>query len=214
MGKFATLDPNACNNDLDNEFLIQYDECIRTIARKAIPRGIFSEDVLDLEIDNLAQCIRIKLWESRQKRFIVNPKAYIRTIARTKVIDLVRCHRETISLFTEENGGPNLSDLLAAQNEGFRDPAYEIEREEISIGSLAKLVDAILALPSRQRHAILYSLKMSSDEVPLVINALKARGVDVVAIDPLDKKSEGLLKASLFVTRKKLQWLREEFISL
>src|SRR6266436_5237168 len=98
MKDHTPLGPEAYDSDPDAEFLVQYDEFIQTAARKAIPQGLFSKDALELEIDDLTQNIRIKLWESRQKRPITNPRAYIKAIAYTKAIDIVRRHKPTISL--------------------------------------------------------------------------------------------------------------------
>lgn len=201
---------SAYDNDPDTEFLEQHDACIRAEAQKVFTIGIFAEDVFDLENDELSQSIRIKLWKSRQKRFITNPRAYIRTIAHTTAIDMIRRHKPTVSLSNDENGESDLGDRLTAQNEGLQDPAYEIELGEIDPGFLTKLVDAILSLPPRQRQAVLYALKDHQDDALPLIKALKAQGVDIEALDePKVERERRLLKVSLSLARKKLQWLRE-----
>jgi len=171
--------------------------------------------VLGLETDELAQNIRIKLWISRLKRPIIHPKVYIRTIAHTAAVDMVRRHRPSVSLSNDADGEIALGDLLVAQNEGYQDPAYEIEFGEIDRDLLTKLVEAILALPPRQRQAMLYALKDSKEDALPLINALKAHGIDIETMDwPEEERELYLLKASLSVVRKKLKWLLAEFITV
>ncbi len=187
--------PGAYDSDSDDEFLAAHDVHIRYEARRAIPLDLFSRDVLDLEADELAQKIRIKLWASHQKYPIIHPGAYIRTIARTTAIDMVRRHRPTVSLFGDADGELCFGDHIPAQNEGFQDPADEIELGEVDTDFLTMLMKAILALP--------------------LIDALKVYGIDIEAMDLPDEPGEvRLLKASLTVARKKLRWLLAEFMEI
>ncbi len=197
----------------DNEFLVEHDAYVRVAARNAIKPGLFSEDMLPLEIDELSQTIRVKLWKSYQKHSITNPKAYIQMIAHTTAVDIVRRHRPTLSLSTDENGESSLGDFVVAQQKGHQDPAYEIECEEIDPDFLTKLVNAILSLPPRQKQAVLCSLKNYLSDILPLVNVLKTYGIDVETLaQPNEENEIYLLKASLSVARKKLQWLREELI--
>ena len=215
MKDHTPLGLGAYDSDPDAEFLVQYDKCIQTAARKAIPQGLISKDALELEIDDLTQNIRIKLWESRQKRPITNPRAYIKAIAYTKAIDIVRRHKPTVSLSVDENGDPCLGNLLILRNQGFQDPAYEVELEEIDPALLTKIVEAILSLPPRQRQAVLYSIREDKEDCLPLIRALMAQGLDIEALELPDEESAVcLLKASLSVARKKLRSLREEAIAV
>jgi len=215
MKDHTPLGLGAYDSDPDAEFLVQYDEFIQTAARKAIPQGLFSKDALELEIDDLTQNIRIKLWESRQKRPITNPRAYIKAIAYTKAIDIVRRHKPTVSLSVDENGDPCLGNLLISRIEGFQDPAYEVELEEIDPALLTKIVEAILSLSPRQRQAVLYSIREHKEDCLPLMRTLMAQGLDIEALELPDEKSAVcLLKASLSVARKKLQSLREEAIAV
>jgi DNA-directed RNA polymerase specialized sigma24 family protein len=209
------LNPGPYDSDPDDEFLVKHDACIQAEARKAVPSDLFPEDVLHLETDELAQNIRIKLWASRQKRSITYPKAYIRVIAHTAAVDMVRSHRSNVSLSGDVDGEPYLCDLLVARNEGFQDPAYEIEVRGIDPDLLTKLAKAILALPPQQRQAMLFALKNRRYDAFPLINALKAYGVDIEAEDwPEEEHEVQLLRASLAVARKKLQWILAEFMTV
>lgn len=215
MKDHTPLGSGTCVSDPDEEFLVEYDAQILAETRKAFPLALFSEDVLDLEVDELAQNIRVKLWIARQKRSITHPKAYIRAIAHTTAIDMVRRYRPDVSLSGDADGELCPCDFLVAQNEGFRDPAYEIELREIDPDLLTNLVEAILTLPPRQRQAMFSVLREHRDDVLPLINAFKAREIDVEEIISPDETCEKyLLKASLSVARKKLQWLLKRFASV
>src|SRR5689334_15543779 len=125
MDNCIPLGISAYDCESDERFLVRNDVNIRKEAWRAIPKKCFSEDVLDLEVDEFAQSIRIKLWKSRQGRPITNPRAYIRTIAHTTAVDIVRRHKPSVSLSDTENDESELSTLLTTKNEGFQDPAYE-----------------------------------------------------------------------------------------
>src|SRR5436305_2965708 len=63
------LGASAFDSDYDanqiDEILRQNDDYILALAVEEVPRHIASPDVLDLEIHELAQRSRIKLWRSR-----------------------------------------------------------------------------------------------------------------------------------------------------
>jgi len=213
MKDHSPSSPGAYDSDSEDEFLLANDAHIRSEARRAMPSGLFHAAVLDLETDDFAQELRIKLWASHQKRCITHPKAYIKTIAYTTAIDLVRHHKPTVSLFDDTGEEPGPGDFLVAQSEGLQDPLYEIESGEIDPHLLKKLTVAILALPARQKQAVLYALTVHKyDALPLLC-ALKAQGTDIEAGDWLeDEREVHLLNASLMVARKKLKYLLAEFM--
>lgn len=214
MKDLTPLGPGAYDSDPDEEFLVKHDSYVQAEARKVFPSELFSEDISGLEIGELQQIIRIKLWKACQKSTISNPKAYIRKVAYTTAVDMIRQHKPTVFLSTDINGESNLDDLQLAQNEEFRDPAYEIELGEINPSLLMKLIGAILSLPPRQRQAVFLSLKEHQDEIAPLVNALKDKGIDIEAMDwPKEEHEIYLLKASLSVARKKLRGLLHEFIS-
>jgi DNA-directed RNA polymerase specialized sigma24 family protein len=203
------------DSDPENDFLVEHDCYIRTVARKLFPSELFPEDMFELEVNELAQTIRIKLWKAHQKRTINNPRAYIRKIASTAVVDIVRHRKPTVSLSTDMNGELNLGYFQLAQNVRFlQDPVYEVELGEIDPSLLTKLVEAMLYLPPRQKLAALCAIKEHQNEVPALINALKKMGLN---IDVTNCPNEGheihLLKASLYVARKKLQGLLKELMA-
>lgn len=214
MNDYTTFGPSAHDSDPDEEFLVEHDSQIQAEAWKSLPFALYSKDVYDLEADDLAQTIRIKLWTSHQKHPITYPKAYIRTIAHTTSVDLARRHRPTVSLSAsiDEESAPN--DFLVARGEGFQDPSYEIEADKIDPDLLISLADAILALPPRQRQAMLFALNDHKDDALPLINILNAsiRDSEPVAW-PEEKREVQQLRSSLSIARKKLQNLLTEFIA-
>ena len=167
--------------------------------------------MFDCESDELAQIIRIKLWKARRKYTIKNPPAYIRKVAHTTAVDIIRHHRSSIPLSTDEDGEFNLSNHLAARNEGYRNPAHEFELIEIDPYFIKKLVLEILSLPPRQRRSLLFSLREYREEALSLVKAFKVQGLDTEVLDfPEGKKEVHLLKASLSVARKKLRRLHRK----
>ncbi|HEX9132476.1 MAG TPA: hypothetical protein VF844_09295 [Ktedonobacteraceae bacterium] len=208
MKDLVPLGLGAYDSDPDEEFLVEYDAYIRTQVWKAIPRGLFTKVAFDLEVDELVQAIRIKLWDAHRKRTISNPRAYIRKIAYTTAIDMVRRYRSSASLPTDADGEPCLGNLLVAQSEGYQDPAYEMELKEIDPYFVKMLMQGILSLPPRQRQALLHTIGEHRVECLPLIRAFKAQGLDIEILDLADEECEvHLLKASLSVARKKLQRL-------
>lgn len=214
MEHLIALGLSAYDDDPIDELLVQYEPLLQTEVRKAV-RSFSSDGILELEIDELAQEVRIKLWKACQKQRIKNPRAYIMAITRTTAIDIIRRHKPVLSLSNSAYEELGLIDLLMAQNEGFQDPALETELEEVEPLFLASLVEAILSLPPRQKHAVLLAIKDHQADSYLLIGALKARGVDIETISQPEERSElYLLRASLSVARKKLRALCERTIAV
>lgn len=68
--------------DTIERILEDYNSYILTLARQAVIRSATRAEVLDMEIDEIAQMTRVKLWQTLQKTRVDNLKAYIRRILR------------------------------------------------------------------------------------------------------------------------------------
>src|SRR5438876_10781810 len=96
--------PDVCNptaripNSDVNEILEHYDSFIRMLARKNMPRSITSADVIDLDMDELVQITRLKLWLALEKQDIRNMNAYIRRIVYNEAVNMVRQHNPILPL--------------------------------------------------------------------------------------------------------------------
>ncbi|SRR6266487_1463769 len=198
------------NSDEANEVLSsgRYDEYISYLVQKEFPRWLFPQDEMHLEIDELIQRTRIKLWDALQKRSIECLKAYIASIVRRGIIDMIRRHRRHISLSLDEYGELHQGTLLVQPGEGMRDPAYEFEQREMSVEYITRIVIAILTLPDAQRFAMICALKELLDDVRLLGQVLSTYNIDINTIAwPDDPRGRHTLQVSLSYARKKLRIL-------
>ncbi len=204
--------PSAFDSDYDAheiaEILRQNDNYILTLAREKVPRHIASSEVLDLEIQELAQRARIKLWRALQKRNITHLKAYIRCIVHSESIDMIRSSKSELPLPLDEEGELYQGNVLVMFSEGMQDPLYELEQKEIAAEYITQVVDMLHSLPPCQRKIMICSLKEQLDDVPTLTQAFKKFEVNIEAVRwPSKKKEMQNLKASLSIARKKLRSL-------
>ncbi len=189
-----------------DELLNQYDTYIAAIARKKIPRNVIPPEILSDEIDELAQRIRIKLWQISQKKHINFPKAYIGCIAHTESVDIVRRYKSTLALFTREAYEIYQDNSKATPSEGIQDPAEKFEQEEVIREWTTRLVEEICTLPPRQMRAMLCLLKDQMEDFLPLIEALRNYGVDFEEMNwPNEREEAQRLRASLSIARKKLK---------
>jgi DNA-directed RNA polymerase specialized sigma24 family protein len=192
------------------QILKQFDAYIITLARKMIPRKLVPPEVLDLEIDELAQKVRIKIWHACQSSPIINPKAYINRVVRNESIDMLRQYRPMPPLPLDDDGELYQGEQLVRQSEEMQDPATVLEGEETLADYILKAVDGILALPPCQEQAIICSLKDQVDDVARLIRAFKERNRDIEGVNwPAEKRDRQRLNASLTVSRQKLRLLKQ-----
>ena len=197
-------------NELINAFLCQHNEYIQKLARQSIPRSLVPPEILDLEIAELVQQVHIKLWQTLQKRSIMNPHAYIRVTVRTVAIDMIRRRKLGVPLLTIDYDDEFYLEQSMLIPEYQQDPVYEVEERELLAAGLKRVIPIILALPRRQRYAMLCTLKDQIDDIILLIDIFKEAGIDITTIHwPGDKDEVQRLKASLSASRKKLQLLRD-----
>ncbi len=203
--------PYAYDSDFEiDKMLEDHDAFIIALARKNVPRNVTSPEVLDLDIDELAQNSRIKLWIASQKKQITSLKAYIRCIVRTQSVNMVREHQSVLPLPTDEEGELYQGNLLITPSERMRDPVEDLEQEEMIAEYIAMTVDEVLKLPPRQQMSMICSLKEELDDLLLLVNAFKDRGVDIEKMNcPEEKEEVRRNRASLSVAQKKLRTLRK-----
>ncbi len=204
------------NSDYDaheiDEILRQNEDYIVTLARDKVPRHIASPELLDLEIQELAQRSRIKLWKTLQKNHITYIKAYIRCIVHSVSMDMIRGFKPDLPLPLDEEGELFQGNVLVALGEGMQDPLYELEQKERVAEYIAQVVDVLRLLPPCQRRVMICSLKDQLDDVLTLAQAFKNFEINIEAVRwPSKKKEAQNLRASLSVTRKKLRARMTEF---
>ena len=192
-----------------DELLAQYDSYIIALACKNVPRNVIPVDKLNDEIDELAQRIRIKFWQIARKKRITVPLAYIRCIAYTEVVDMVRRYRSAPLPLHEDREG--YQDHATMVSEGWQDVAEKLEQEEMTGEAMSMIVDEIFRLPTRQLQALLYSLRDQIEDFLPLVEALKDRKMEVGEMSwPGEREEVQRLRASLSVARKKLRSLKDD----
>lgn len=198
-------------------FLEEHDPCICNQARKYgyDRRGTVHPDVLDLEIDDLVQQIRIKVWLAWQKEHthIENPRAYIGRVAHNESITMLRQSRQTTSLLEEEDDELYQCKMISGTQLSL-DPLQEIEQKETIAHYIDKTTNAVSALPDGQRQAMLCSLKDRVDDLSAWVESFKAYSLDIEAAQwPTEHDKRQSMKSLLTVARRKVRAKIQEVIS-
>src|SRR5262249_156096 len=136
-------------------------------------------DVLDLEIDEIIQRVRIKFWRSLKAKEIEHPKAYLRTIVNNEFNDLGRKRQAPLPLPTDEDGELYMGRVLLSESEGPADPAVEVEQEEAMNDLMELTTHIVIDLPPRMQHAMICHLQERVDNLILLTEAFEKLGVQV-----------------------------------
>ena len=158
--------------------------------------------VLDLELDEVIQRVRIKLWQALEKRDIHYPYAYIKLIIQSEFIDMTRRQKPSLSLSLDEELNHAEVEIAARH---VADPAETVAQQMDASICLKEMIQAVLALPPRQQYAMICSLKERVDDLRQLIEVFKAYKMDIQAIQwPAGKAENQLLHASLVPAKKTL----------
>jgi DNA-directed RNA polymerase specialized sigma24 family protein len=190
------------------EILMQYDGFIVAVVREHIGLDptLIRAAVRDLEIDELVQLVRIKLWHALERKEIMYPKAYIRRIVYSEIVDMTRRQKRPVQPLPEDEEGEIYSGkLLVSPSEGMADPAEVVEQREEVRGRMKDVVGVVLQLPARQRHAMICTLRDRVDDPQLLIDAFKQNKCEMQQWQwPQMRKEKILLQASLSYARRAL----------
>lgn len=198
----------------EERLLAEYDAYIVTIARQKFPRYTVHPDVLADEIDEFAQRIRVKFWLSLQKRDIVAERAYIRHIAATISVDMIREQKPMVALPVNEEGELYQGNLLFTPRQEEQDPALLLAQEEGYNDCMEWMAQGVLDLPALQQQAMLYSLKKRIDDLLPFIEALEERGADIKGANlPADANQQRSQRSSLSIARKKMRTRHSQYDS-
>ena len=158
--------------------------------------------VLDLELDEIIQRVRIKLWQALEKRVIYYRYAYIKLIIQSEFIDMKRRQKPYLSVSIDE-GLTHAEVEIATRH--MADPAETVAQQMDASTCLKEMIQAVLALPPRQQNAMICSLKERVDDLRQLIEAFKVYKMDIQAIQwPAGKAEKQLLHASLVPAKKTL----------
>ena len=156
--------------------------------------------VMDLELDEVIQRVRIKFWQALEKRNIRYPYAYIKLIIQSEFIDMTRRQKRHIALSLDEG-----LDSIEGEIDTLSDPVEAVVQQMDASTGLKKMIQAVLALPPRQRYAMICSLKEHVDDLRQLTEAFKLHKMDIQFIQwPAGKAENQLLHASLIPAKKTL----------
>jgi DNA-directed RNA polymerase specialized sigma24 family protein len=190
------------------EVLMQYDGFITAVVREHIGLDptLVRAAVRDLEIDELVQLVRIKLWHALERKEITYPKAYIRRIVYSEIVDMMRRQKRPVQQLPEDEEGEIYSGkLLVSTSEGMADPAEVVEQREEVRGRMKEVIGVVLQLPMRQRHAMICTLQDRIDDPRLLMDAFKQNKCEMQQWQwPQMRKEKILLQASLSYARHTL----------
>lgn len=205
------LERNVTLPTLDENAIMQeYDDYIRKLAHQYIPRKIIHIDVLDLEIDELIQAVRVKFWEALSRNEIKSYKAYLRSMVHNEAISYTRKAKFHQFLDTDEEGEPYYGNLLLPQNEGTLDPLEILTEKETISEFIQQAVGAVMDFPPLQQKAILCVFKDRVDYMHELREALRAHHIDFKQLDWSGRKAAlHSMKVSASLARKKLKALQK-----
>ena len=194
---------NESNPDIE-KILVRFDSYIVMLVQKKAcsSSNIARPEVLDLEIDEIIQRVRIKFWRALLTKHIDHHRAYIRSIVSNEFNDLGRRRKASLPLPTDEDGELYMGDVLLSESNELADPAIAFEKEEATDDLLKLTVQVVTDLPPRMKLAMINHLKDQVDNLIRLTEAFEKREVNIKTMkwpeDPADSKR---LKASLSPAR-------------
>ena len=161
-------------------------------------------DVLDLEVKEIIQRVRIKLWETLKKQStITHYKSYIQRMVRNAFIDASRRQKKFSMPMILDEYGEIEGCVLTVQSDYISDPASIIEQRIEADALVDMVVEAITYLPERQQHAMVCFLRERVDDLNQLDHTFEVYKLNVEAMTWPSKAAEKqLLKASIPPARK------------
>jgi hypothetical protein len=118
----------------------------------------------DLDVDEVIQQVRVKLWNAAQKQEIRNLKVHTACLISTTIVDLFRSHKRITSLPLYDEGEPYVGNLLIDLGQGLDDPSYEVDQEASIKELLGRVRHERVKFPPSQRFALLCALNERIDD--------------------------------------------------
>jgi DNA-directed RNA polymerase specialized sigma24 family protein len=192
-----------CNVNIE-EILVRFDAYIVILVQHKARHSsnIAQPDIVDLEIDEIIQRVRIKLWIALLTKEIEHQKAYIRSIVSNEFNDLGRRRKLPLPLPVDEDGELYMGNVLVNQGEGLADPSVEFEKQEMMDDLMEFTAQVVTVLPPRMKQAMINHLNDQVDNLLRLTEAFERRKVNIKTMnwsdDPIETKR---LKASISPAR-------------
>ena len=181
----VTEDDNVVLNDYVEQLLTQMNPYIIGTVGKEMRGNSFRSHpaLLDLEIDEVVQRIRVKFWLAWQKGHVEKPVAYLKRIIHNEIAEFARTYEPFIPLPLDKHGELRHGQMILTFDEDIQDIRqryYTIDaREKLSERNVLTIVKAILYLPDQQRYALMYKLHSEIDNIFYFTAALQDFGIDL-----------------------------------
>jgi len=193
------------SRESSEEILLRHDRYIVAHVKHIVHQSstFAHQAVLDLEIDELVQRVRIKFWRVLEKGPVLYPRAYLRRIIHSEYVDMRRQQKLFLPLPTEEEEhGYEERGLLCGESP---DPADEVDQYLQCLTRLEEAIQMILRLPPRQQLAIICSLQERVDDLAQLVAMFKKYRTNIETIQwPVERAEKQLLQASLSAARSTL----------
>ena len=190
------------------DILVQHDQYIVALVEK-MARGssnVGRPEVLDLEIDELKEQVRVKFWNALQSRHIEHPRAYIRMIVLNEFRDLARKRKPALPLQVDEDGELYMGGMIAVESEGTANPEETFIAGENFREMLEFLLSLLREMPPRQRRVLACRLYDALGECLDVLEAFRRFSIDSdTYLWPEDEADKKLLQASHSAARQNLR---------
>ncbi len=199
-----------------NEILEKLDNELRTFASKKVPYSTFPSGVHGIELDEIIQRTRIKLWKALQKGHIARPEIYVRYIVFTEIVDMARRNKRNFCLSIDDYFDIEYGEHIAPSKNVMHNPEDAYEQKEAVVVYIKVIEDVVPRLPPHQQYAILCYLKDCLADIPQLMDILLKYGLNLEGVHwPEDKDELQKLRASASVARKKmrLHWQQENAAS-
>ncbi len=187
--------------DAEELLLEGIDGFIRKQAKKVMCWHLCAgrEELDALEVDELAQRVRIKLWKMLKKGPIQSPFSYTQRIIYSEFIDMKRQRKALLPLPEDDN--EEIYPLTPLTT----DPADEVIAHMEAHSFLRHLVQMMMDLPARQQTAMLSFLWLHVDDTAVLHTILTTYGLEANVIEwPTEGMAKKTLSASLSVARHKM----------
>ncbi len=192
--------PSPYDNDLGIDEMLEYYAYILAVTWRQVPSNIGP-----IDSEDIAQETFMKLWIISQKQHIENPKAYIRRIVHTAVVDMVRKFKPHLyqALPGDEDGEIQEGNLVIPGAE-LGDPETILEEKEAVEELMGELVDVVSELRPRQMHSTICTLKDRVDDLIQFVDALQEKGIETELQWPLGTTERQRLQASYSPAKRKV----------
>src|SRR2546429_3448543 len=174
---------NESNPDIE-KILVRFDSYVVMLVQKKAgsSSNIARPEVLDLEIDEIIQRVRIKFWRALLSKHIDHYRAYIRSIVSNEFNDLGRKRKAPLPLPTDEDGELYMGNVLLSESRELADPAVEFEKEEVMDDLMELTAQVVTDLPPRMQRAMINHLKDKVDNLIRLTEAFAKHEVNINTI--------------------------------